>query len=81
MPKQTPFAKVERTRAFGAEIVLKDAILMNAKDCSAAAKQHGYSLIHPYDDAHVIRGQGTVGLEILDSVPDLIVLFLLAEAA
>ena len=31
-------------------------------------KERGYSLIHPYDDAHVIRGQGTVGLEILDSV-------------
>ena len=72
MPKQTPFAKIERTRAFGAEIVLEGR---NLNECEKTVAQlqsrYGYSLIHPYDDAHVIRGQGTVGLEILESVPDL----------
>ena len=72
MPKQTPFAKIERTRAFGAEIVLEGRNLNECeKTVAQLQRQYGYSLIHPYDDAHVIRGQGTVGLEILDSVPDL----------
>ena len=72
MPRQTPFAKIERTRAFGAQIVLEGR---NLNECEKTVvqlqEQYGYSLIHPYDDAHVICGQGTVGLEILDSVPDL----------
>ena len=72
MPRQTPFAKVERTRAFGAEIVLEGRNLNECeKTVDQLQKERGYSLIHPYDDAHVIRGQGTVGLEILESVPDL----------
>ena len=72
MPRQTPFAKVERTRAFGANIVLEGRNLNECEQTVAQMqKERGYSLIHPYDDAHVIRGQGTVGLEILDSVPDL----------
>jgi len=72
MPRQTPFAKVERTRAFGAEIVLEGRNLNECeKTVAELQKQNGYSLIHPYNDAHVIRGQGTVGLEILNSVPDL----------
>ena len=72
MPKQTPFAKVERTRAFGAEIVLEGRNLNECENTvSQLQKQHGYSLIHPYDDVNVIRGQGTVGLEILNSVPNL----------
>ena len=72
MPWQTPFAKVERTRAFGAEIVLEGRNLNECeKTVAQLQKQHGYSLIHPYNDANVIRGQGTVGLEILNSVPDL----------
>ena len=72
MPMQTPFAKVERTRAFGAEIVFEGRNLNECeKTVAQLQKERGYSLIHPYDDAHVIRGQGTVGLEILDSVPDL----------
>ena len=72
MPRQTPFAKVERTRSFGAEIVLEGRNLNECeKTVAQLQKQHGYSLIHPYDDVHVIRGQGTIGLEILQSVPDL----------
>ena len=72
MPRQTPFAKVERTRAFGAEIVLEGRNLNECeKTVAQLQKEHGYSLIHPYDDVHVIRGQGTIGLEIMHAVPDL----------
>ncbi len=72
MPKQTPFAKMERTRAYGADIVLEGRNLNECEQTVAVLqKEHGYALIHPYDDFHVIRGQGTVGLEILQAVPDL----------
>ena len=70
MPKQTPFAKVERTRAYGADIVLEGRNLNECEQTVAALQdEHGYALIHPYDNFQVIRGQGTVGLEILQAVP------------
>jgi len=72
MPEQTPFAKVERTRSYGAEIVLKGR---NLNECESSVNAlidaHGYSLIHPYDNPHVVAGQGTAGLEMLQNVPDL----------
>ena len=72
MPEQTPFAKVERTRSYGAEIVLKGRDL---NECESSVRAlidaHGYTLIHPYDNPHVVAGQGTAGLEMLRSVPDL----------
>ena len=72
MPKQTPFAKVERTRAYGADIVLEGRNLNECEQTVTALQvEHGYTLIHPYDNFHVIRGQGTVGLEILQAAPDL----------
>lgn len=72
MPKQTPFAKVERTRAYGADIVLEGRNLNECEQTVAALQdEHGYALIHPYDNFQVIRGQGTVGFEILQAVPDL----------
>ena len=72
MPKQTPFAKVERTRAYGADIVLEGRNLNECEQTVAALQdEHGYALIHPYDNFQVICGQGTVGLEILQAVPDL----------
>ena len=75
MPEQTPFAKVERTRSYGADIVLQGR---NLNECEARVNAlidaHGYSLIHPYDNADVVAGQGTAGLEMLQAVPELDVL-------
>jgi threonine dehydratase len=72
MPKQTPFAKVNRTRSFGPKIVLEGR---NLNECEDTVQQlmaeQGLALIHPYDNLEVIRGQGTVGLEILAAVPEL----------
>ena len=72
MPAQTPFAKVARTRAYGAEVVLEGR---NLNECegtvNALIDEHGLTLIHPYDNALVMTGQGTVGLEMLEDEPDL----------
>jgi threonine dehydratase len=75
MPAQTPFAKVSRTRAFGAEIVLEGR---NLNECEGTVNrlisEHGLSLIHPYDDELVMTGQGTAGLEMLSDQDDLDIL-------
>jgi len=72
MPEGTPFTKVGRTEALGARVVLSGAGLAEAR--TAALQQceaEGQAFIHPYDDERVIAGQGTVGLEFLNDVPDL----------
>ena len=72
MPAQTPFAKVARTRAFGAKVVLEGR---NLNECegtvNALIAEHELTLIHPYDNALVMMGQGSVGLEMLTDAPDL----------
>lgn len=75
MPRFTPGVKVERTRGFGAEIVLHGDTLEEASaHALALAAQQGLVFIHPYDDADVAAGQGTVALEMLQDVPELEVL-------
>ena len=72
MPKQTPFAKINRTRAWGAEVILEGR---NLNECvgvvEKVSKERGMTLIHPYDDEAVAIGQGSVGLEMLADAPDL----------
>ncbi len=72
MPAPTPFVKIAATRSFGAEVVIDGETLA---DCHAIVDQRiaetGAVLVHPYDDAHVIAGQGTIGLEILEDQPAL----------
>ena len=75
MPAQTPFAKVSRTRAHGAEVVLQGRNLNECEELvSQLIQERGLSLIHPYDDEHVMTGQGSVGLEMVTEDPDLDVL-------
>jgi len=72
MPRFTPVVKVERTRGFGAEIVLHGDTLDEARThARTLADARGLTLVHPYDDEAIIAGQGTVGLEMLAAVPDL----------
>lgn len=72
MPRFTPGVKVERTRGFGAEVVLTGDTLDDARaHALEMARIQGLTFVHPYDDADVIAGQGTVGLEMLQAVPDL----------
>lgn len=72
MPVGTPMVKVENTRRLGAEVIVTGATL---EEAGAFARSHGeangLTLIHPYDDPLIIAGQGTVALEMLDSVPEL----------
>ena len=66
MPKTTPDIKVNSVRSFGATVVLTGDSFDAANTYSLAlAKEHGYTLIHPFDDPDVIAGQGTVGKELI----------------
>jgi threonine dehydratase len=72
MPRFTPDVKVEHTRGFGAEVILRGESLEDAASLAhEIARQRGLCFIHPYDDAEVISGQGTIALEMLAAVPDL----------
>lgn len=72
MPRFTPGVKVERTRGFGAEVILHGDTLEEARSHAfALADQRHLTFVHPYDDDDIIAGQGTVALEMLEDVPDL----------
>ena len=69
MPRFTPGVKIERTRGFGAEVVLHGDTLEEARaHAFALAQERGLTFVHPYDDEAIIAGQGTVALEMLDAV-------------
>jgi threonine dehydratase len=75
MPRFTPGVKVERTRGFGAEVVLHGETLEAARaHALSLAQSRGLVFVHPYDDEAIIAGQGTVALEMLQTHPDLDVL-------
>ena len=75
MPENTPFNKIRRTQGFGARVVLAGDGLADAGErAHAIAAEEGLTIIHPYDDARIVAGQGTAGLEFLADVPDLDVL-------
>ena len=72
MPRFTPNVKVEHTQAYGAEVILIGDSLEDAGDSARQiAGERGLCLIHPYDDLEVIRGQGTIALEVLAAQPEL----------
>ena len=71
MPAGAPISKVEATKGYGAEVVLVPGVYDDAaKEAERLAKEHGYTFAHPFDDPLVIAGQGTIGLEILEQLPD-----------
>jgi threonine dehydratase len=75
MPVTTPFVKVAATEACGATVVLHgETIAESQVQAEAIAAERKLVWVHPYDDAHVIAGQGTVALEMLEVAPDLDVL-------
>ncbi|MCY1163276.1 MAG: threonine ammonia-lyase [Pseudomonadota bacterium] len=72
MPRFTPGVKIERTRGFGAEVVLHgDSLDESRAHALLLAEEQGLVFVHPYDDEAIIAGQGTVGLEMLLTLPDL----------
>src|SRR6266545_128215 len=75
MPVTTPFVKIAATKSHGAQVVLEGESITEAQvRCEQIAKDRDLVVVHPYDDPHVICGQGTIALEMLDEVPDLDIL-------
>lgn len=71
LPEGAPISKVEATRRLGAEICLVPGVYDDAYQHAIKLRDEmGYTFVHPFDDEAVIAGQGTVGLEILDDMPD-----------
>jgi threonine dehydratase len=72
MPEHTPLIKVANTRRFGAGVRAHGATLAEAMtEARRIEAESGRVLVHPYDDERVIAGQGTIGLELLEQIPDL----------
>lgn len=72
LPDGAPISKVEATKKYGAEVCLVKGVYDDAYAKAMELKeQMGYTFIHPFDDIDVIAGQGTIGLEILDQLPEL----------
>ena len=70
MPTTTPLIKVNRTKGYGAEVVLYGDVYDEA--CAKAyelAEEHGYTFVHPFDDLAVATGQGTIAMEIIKELP------------
>ncbi len=71
LPAGAPISKIEATRRLGAEVCLVPGVYDDAyAKAIELQKEHGYTFIHPFDDLKVIAGQGTIGLEILEEMPD-----------
>lgn len=72
MPETTPLVKVENTRSHGARVVLHgETLYESAEKARELAQAEGLVFVHPYDDAAVMAGQGTIAREMLDDEPDL----------
>ena len=72
LPDGAPISKVEATRSYGAEICLVPGVYDDAYNKALQLKEeNNYTFIHPFDDENVIAGQGTIGLELLEQLPDL----------
>lgn len=72
LPASAPISKVEATRRYGAHIRLVDGVFDDAYDAAVKYQtQTGSVFIHPFDDENIIAGQGTIGLEILEQMPEI----------
>ena len=70
MPTVTPLIKVNRTKSYGAEVILHGDVYDDA--CAKAyelAEEHGYTFVHPFDDLDVATGQGSIAMEIIKELP------------
>jgi threonine dehydratase len=70
VPQDAPMAKVEATKAYGAEVVMEGEALEDALGAARRfVEETGATFVHPYEDELVVAGQGTIGLELADQVP------------
>lgn len=71
MPAGAPMSKVEATKGYGAEAVLVPGVYDDAaKEAERLRNENGYTFAHPFNDPYVMAGQGTIGLEILEQLPE-----------
>lgn len=71
LPAGAPLSKVEATKGYGAEVCLVPGVYDDAyAKALELQKEHGYTFVHPFNDPMVIAGQGTIGLEIVQDLPD-----------
>ena len=71
MPRNAPKVKMDATRALGAEVVTVGLASSERRmKAEELARQHGYAIVPPYDDEQIVSGQGTVGLEIFEDLPE-----------
>lgn len=71
LPEGAPISKVEATRRLGAEVCLVPGVYDDAYQKALQLRdQYGYTFIHPFNDENVIAGQGTIGLELMEQLPD-----------
>lgn len=72
MPVNAPLIKVEATKGYGADIILFGDVVDDATEkAKELVREKGFVFVHPYEDEQIIAGQGTLGLEVHESVPDL----------
>ncbi len=72
LPDGAPISKVEATKSYGAEVVLVEGVYDDAYERALKLRDEcGYTFIHPFDDELVIEGQGTIGLELMEQIPDM----------
>lgn len=72
LPDSAPISKVEATKSYGAEVCLVKGVYDDAyAEALRQRDEYGYTFIHPFDDEDVIAGQGTIGLELLEQIPDM----------
>ena len=72
LPDGAPISKVEATKSYGAEVCLVEGVYDDAYNRALELRdEKGYTFIHPFNDEDVIAGQGTIGLELVDQIPDL----------
>ncbi len=72
LPDGAPISKVEATKRYGAEVVLVEGVYDDAYERALKLRDEcGYTFIHPFDDELVIEGQGTIGLELMEQIPDM----------
>ena len=71
LPDNAPISKVEATKSYGADVCLVEGVYDDAYNKALQLKdEKGYTFIHPFDDEDVIAGQGTIGLELLEQLPE-----------
>jgi len=72
MPENSPRVKVEATRGYGAEIVFcQNSVESRARVAGELMNEHGYTLVHPYNDERIVAGAGTAALELIQDAPPL----------